>query len=172
MVAQGLAPPTARALHVWRRPTDLGLTAQLVVHLIFPTDHFHGERPIGKHNRKVLIFEGRAGKAVEFGFFYSQACTPAMLEQKFGQMGKPIFRTELANGECVSMVAREAEFDPSVLSGRVDWRPVNSLSNNEIAPNSKLNMILFNEPSDGEPLLATEIGGVIIRRSDGETNSR
>jgi hypothetical protein len=69
------------------------------------------------------------------------------------------------------MVAREAEFDPSVLSGRVDLRPVNSLSNDEIAPNSKLNMILFNEPSDGEPLLA-EIGGVIIRRSDGETNSR
>jgi hypothetical protein len=72
MVKQGLeAPPQgARALVTWRRPTDVTL-APLVVRLIFPTDYLHNEKPVGKPNKKVLIFEAGAGKAVEFGFLYS-----------------------------------------------------------------------------------------------------
>ena len=37
MVVQGLTPPAARALHIWRRPTDLTLITPLVVRVIFPT---------------------------------------------------------------------------------------------------------------------------------------
>jgi hypothetical protein len=158
MVAQGLTPPEARALHIWRRPTDLTLITPLVVRLIFPTNHFHGQHPVGKPNKKVVIFEAGAGKAVEIGFFYSRESTET-LERKFKKIGKPIFQTELANGESVSMVAREADFDPSGLFPSVtgSLRVLSgAFHGDETIPDATA--VWFTAPSDGEALTAIETG--------------
>jgi hypothetical protein len=163
MLKQGLPPPAARALYVWRRRTDLGVSVPLVVHLIFPTDYLTAERPIGKSNKKVIIYEGSAGSAVEFLFFYSQGHTLTTLGNTLAQIGRPVFRTELDNGQCVSMVARQAHFDPGVLppSTKVNGRIISGAVTDETSSN--VNAFLFTGPADQEPLQVIDIGGVSLR---------
>jgi hypothetical protein len=172
MVKQGLEapPPEARALITWRRPTDLASATPLIVRLIFPTDYLGCERPIGKPNKKVLIFEAGSGKAVEFGFLYSNRSAKTLI-------GKPVFETELANGEYVWMTAMETEFDPRVLptSEAVNTWPCRILDGavpDGEANAHKNNMVFFNAPADGQPLQALEIGGVSIHpKRETEHNS-
>jgi hypothetical protein len=172
MVARGLTPPSTRALHIWRRPTDLTSLVPEVVHLIFPTDHLSCAHPIGKPNKKVGIFEGRAGRAVEFGFFYSQGYTET-LERGLNKIGMPVFRTELATGELVSMVVREAEFNPANLptSADVSSSAVTVLSGafDDNETDAQHNMFYFNAPSDGEPLVVVGIGGVRLQPNRNST---
>jgi len=53
-------------------PSELTLASPPVVRLIFPTDYFRCGHPKGTPTNKVVLFEGAAGNAIEFGFFYSR----------------------------------------------------------------------------------------------------
>jgi hypothetical protein len=166
---QGIAPPDDRALVKWRRLPAPENGAHLAVVLVFPTDNLHLDDPAWKDSSKpLLLFESAAsGKAVEIGFFYSREAKET-LEPRFMEIGKPLFYTDLDNGEFVWLVAREADFDSTIIpmgeqfngTGLLDAMPIGS-------ERHRLNAILWNAPKDGEPLRIIEIGGITVARTGG-----
>jgi hypothetical protein len=143
----------------------------LAVVLIFPTDFLRLDAPTATTKKPLVIFEAAGqGKAVEIAFFYSRE--PGItLESKFLAIGKPIFRTDLDNGETVWMVAREAHFDPSVLPST---EKINSGAGRLLNPDAfaevgverqGLTAALWNSPKDGEALRIIEIGGITMKRN-------
>jgi hypothetical protein len=144
--------------------------ATMVAVLVFPTDFLRLDAPEGTGKKPLLILESaQAGKATEIGFFFSREPS-ATLEPKFLQIGKPIFMTDLANGEVVWMVPREADFDASKLASAEQFgRAAGRLLDRDAFPapgieRSNLNAILWNSPKDGEALRIIEMGGITLRR--------
>jgi hypothetical protein len=171
-VEQGLIPPEEdRAFVKWRRPPAPETGATLAVVLIFPTDFLRLDAPIGTAKKPLVIFEAaERGKAVEVGFFYSRE--PAVtLEEKFLKIGKPLFRTDLDNGETVWMVARIADFDPTVLPSteKINGGVGRLLDRDAFAEagveRRGLTGTFWNSPKDGEDLRIIEIGGITMKRN-------
>lgn len=163
---QGIAPPDDRAFIKWRRPPAPEAGAHLALVLVFPTDYLRLNLPVWADSRKpLLLFEPAAsGKALEVGFFYSREAHET-LEPKFLEIGKPLFYTDLENGEFVWLVAREADFDPTCIptTERINTAPMRLLDRDAIPVGSErrgLNAILWNAPKDSEPLRVIEIGGI------------
>jgi hypothetical protein len=164
-------PPDDRAFLKWRRPAAPEGGAHLAVVLVFPTDYLHLDDPAWNDNSKpLLLFEPVApGKAVEVGFFYSREAKET-LEPRFMEIGKPLFYTDLDNGEFVWLVAREADFDPTSIptADQFNTTSMRLLDRDAIPIGSeqrRLNAILWNTPKDGEPLRVIDIGGITLRRT-------
>jgi hypothetical protein len=88
----GMLPLEDRAFIKWRRVAAPEAGAHLALVLVFPTDHLHSDDPKWENSRKPLfIFKpAAAGKALEFGFFYSREAKET-LEAKLIRIGTPLF---------------------------------------------------------------------------------
>jgi hypothetical protein len=166
-----ISPGEDRAFVKWRRPPTPAIGAALVVVLIFPTAFLGSDAPTATAKKPLVIFEAAAqGKAVEIGFFYSHE--PGItLEAKFLEIGKPLFRTELDNGETVWIVARQADFDPTALP---TTEKINSGAGRLLDPDAfaevgverrGLTGAFWTSPRDGEALRVIEVGGITMRRN-------
>ncbi len=171
LAQKGLSVPTDRAFVKWERLPTPEEGAHLVVLLVFPTDFLRLQAPVGTSKKPLLILESASpGKAVEVGFFFSRE-PKATLEPKFLVIGKPLFFTDLKNGDIVWMVAREAEFDPACLPSTEQLKHADGhmLDPNAFPapgiPKSNLNAIFWNAPNKGESLRMMEIGGVTVTRN-------
>jgi hypothetical protein len=171
---EALPPGGDRAFVKWFRPAAPEEGAHLALTLTFPAEYLHALRPEGSAKKPVLLFEtSDPTKAVQFGFFFSRE-DPGSLEAKFLKIGKPIFRWGLRNGEAVWLVKRDTEFDKSVIPPPERWerslRVVDldrSAFEQSLGLDKKLNAILWNHPSLGDPLQLIEIGGLSIIRTLG-----
>ena len=167
LVEWGLPQPSDRAFVKWKRTVAPETGAALAVVLVFPTDYLKLEAPVGSPRKPLLIFEpARPGKAVEVGFFYAREPAES-LEPKFLQIGKPLFRTDLDNGESVWLVAREVEFDPSELPSNDQLKNGGHLLDPNVpigVEKKDITMVLWNSPKDGEALRIIEIGGISVTR--------
>jgi hypothetical protein len=110
------------------------------------------------------------GKAIEIGFFYAREAKET-LEPEFLKIGKPLFYTDLSDGEFVWLVAREADFDPASIptAAQFNTSPMRLLDPDAVpigSERSGLNAILWNAPKDGEPLRVIEIGGITATRGE------
>jgi hypothetical protein len=168
--AQDLEQPTDRAFVKWRRATTPASGAVHVASVLFPLDYLHLNAPQGTAKKPIFLFEAsEPGHAVEFGFF--SRMPTAALEQKLVRIGKPLFRTDLDNGESVSMVVRLVEFDPNVLptSDRLNKGRRLLLDGDALPePGTEehgLTAALWNKPKDRETLRIIEIGGITLARA-------
>lgn len=126
MRAAGIPPPEDRALFKWIRPPAPDLGAHPAVILTFPTDHMYRQPPVWNLNKPLVMFEAAPpGHSVEVGFFYSREA-PETLEPKLYQIGRPILRTNLDNGDSVSLVVRQTPFDPQTIPPIGSPTPVRS----------------------------------------------
>jgi hypothetical protein len=169
MRAQGLELPNDRALLKWRRAASPDVGAVHVVSLIFPTVHLQSDSPQATHKKPVLIIgDGIPGKAVEVRIFFSRESLKT-LEGKLSAVGMPVCYTSLANGETVSMVVRQVDFDPSVLPTleMLNKAGIRLLNRDAVADTkmSGLMAAFFNDPNDGETLQLVEIGGITLTQS-------
>jgi hypothetical protein len=167
---QGIAPPDDRAFVKWGRPPAPESGAHLAVALVFPTDNLHLDDPAWKDSSKpLLLFESAAsGKAVELGFFYSREAKET-LEPRLMEIGKPLFYTDLDNGEFVWLVAREADFDSTSIPMGEQFNMTGMGLRDPIPIGSerrRLTAILWNAPKDGEPLRVIEIGITVTRTGE------
>jgi hypothetical protein len=167
---QALPAQGDRAFIKWNRPPAPAQGAHLAVLLCFPTDYLRSPAPDGSTRKPVLIFEAaRPSKAIQLGFFFS--CEDATtLEPKFLEIGKPIFHWGLPNGEAVWLVARESDFDATVVPEASAWtRSMRVLDPAGVpAPGEELNnlnAVLWNTPREGDPLQIIEIGGLTLRHN-------
>jgi hypothetical protein len=166
---RGVALPEDRVFVKWNLPRAPREGAAPAVILVFPTDHMTLDAPMSSEQKPVLIFNAaRAGMAVEVGFFYSREPATS-LEPKFLAIGTPIFRTDLDSGEAVSIVAREAPFDSTVIPP-TDQLYVNGgyMLDPDFPVGIKkqnLTATLWNAPKDGEPLRIIEISGLSAIRN-------
>jgi hypothetical protein len=164
---QGLNAPTDRALVKWQRLPAPVEDAVHVVSVIFPTDYLCLPAPEGRSTPILRFKAAPPGKAIEFGFFFSREAE-ATIEGKFIQIGTPLVRTTLDNGETVSIVAREMEFDrtaiPSGESGAGSLRFYDKTAFLDQGGELKnLTGILWNTPKDGESLHVIEISGIAAK---------
>jgi len=111
---QGLNAPPDRALVKWLRSPAPVEGAVHVVSVIFPTDHLRLPPPEDTSTLILRVNAAPPGKAIEFSFFFSREAG-ATLEAKLLRIGKPLVWTSLDNGETVSIVAREMEFDRTII---------------------------------------------------------
>lgn len=169
LAAQGLEQPTDRAFVKWRRATTPASGAVHVASVLFPLDYLHLEAPQTTAKKPIFLFEAsEPGHAVEFGFFFSRM-PMADLEKKLVRIGKPLFRSDLDNGESVSMVVRLVEFDPSVLPttdqlNKAGLRLLNRGALPKAGTEERgLTAALWNKPDDGESLRILEISGVTLK---------
>lgn len=169
MEQQGLDIPDDRAFVKWRRAPLQNVGAILVVRLIFPVAFLRLNRPETTRTKPIFIFEtGPSQKAIELGFFYSREQQDT-LQHKF--IGIPIVTTHLDNGENVSIVISEIDFDPSALPppeqmNRCGMRLLSQSAFPEADTERRgLNAIFFNKPTDNEALQIVEIGGVSVTRN-------
>ena len=165
----GLALPADRAFVKWKQPPapDIGATPAVI--LVFPTDYMTLNTPPSNYKKPLVTFQcNNPGMAVEVGFFYSRE-PASILEPKLLEIGKPIFRTELSTGESVSLVMREAPFDPTVIPHSEQF---NMTPGYVLDPDfpvgvtmQDLTAALWNAPKDGEPLRIIEISGLTVTRN-------
>jgi hypothetical protein len=166
-VARGLIPvETGRALVKWWRSPTPAVGAALVVALVFPTDFLHLDAPTATEKKPIVFLQAAPqGKAVEIGFFYSREPVNT-LEPKLLEFGIPLFWTDLANGDMVWMVGREADFDATALPSA---ETLNSISGRILDPDGftkasaerrSLTAHLWNAPKDNEALVIIEVGGI------------
>jgi len=148
---------------------DVG--AACAASITFPADYLRSPKPTGEPKKPVLIFgDAPPGEAVEFGFFYSRE--PAeTLEPKLEEIGRPLFRTTLDNGDSVSMVARVKAFDvatiPSIERLQSSLKPL--VERDELRASTasdNLTMMMWNDPGDGGQLQVIEIGGLKVSLQD------
>jgi hypothetical protein len=170
MRAQGLELSNDRALLKWRRAASPEVGAVHVASLIFPAAHLQGDPPRATYKKPVLII-GVAipGKAVEVGFFFARESMKT-LKGKLSAVGMPMCYTSLANGETVSMVVREADFDSSVVLPTVESlnKAGMRLLNRDVLTDTGtfgLTAAFWNHPIDGETLRLVEIGGITFTRN-------
>jgi hypothetical protein len=169
LAERGLAQPEDRPFVKWRRPPAPQIGAALAVVLVFPSPYMTLAEPVSSTRKPVLTFEAaRDGMAAEVGFFYSRE-DASSLEAKFLDIGKPILRTDLDNGESVWIVVREAAFDPAVIPS-VDQ--FNGTGGRLLDPDfpigierPNLTAMLWNTPKNGEPLRIIEISGLSLTRN-------
>lgn len=170
LAEKGLAPTDRRFVH-WSRAKSPEAGATCVVQLVFPLRHLRLDAPTVKPGKPIVAF-GSADpeKAVEVGFFFSRE-PAATLEPQLLAVGAPIIRTELADGDSVSVVVREASFEPHSLppAERLAAASTHVLEPDAFpAPGETadgLTAMFWNEPKDGETLRLTETGGVAVTRA-------
>jgi hypothetical protein len=167
---QGLPQPADRTFVSWLRSPAPETGAALLVLVRFPTDYLFGSAPENPHRKLILPFGAApSGWACEFGFFVSREPTET-LEAKMLQIGQPITRTDLDNGESVWMVVRQIEFDPSVLPSTHDFKSAHHQMLDKSAypepgtVRENLTALLWNEPEADGTLQVIEVGGVTVRR--------
>jgi hypothetical protein len=166
----GLAQPRDRALVKWKRQPTPDIGAAHVASIIFPTEFLKLPEPQSTPKKPLIIFGAAPpGKAIEIGFFYSREA-PATLEPKLLQIGHPIVCTTLDNGEMITVVGREADFDSAVLPSqdKLDKSPMNILAKNVHTIKDQLKNLtgmFWNDPGDGGSLMLIEVGGMSIRRN-------
>ena len=172
MKGQGLDVPEDRAFVEWYRnpaPEDGAVHA---VSLIFPTDYLRLPAPGASYRKPVLIIDAAPpGKAIEFGFFFSRE-PQATAMPKFLQIGMPLVRTTLDNGEVVWVVVREIEFDRADIPSEERWAGNVRFHDRAAflepgAVERDLTTTFWNSPNDGESLRVIEIGGVTASVQDG-----
>jgi hypothetical protein len=167
----GLTQPPDRALIKWKRPPTPDIGAAHVASIIFPTEFLKLPEPQGTPKKPLIVFGAAPpGKAVEIGFFYSREA-PATLEPKLLQIGHPIVCTTLDNGEMITVVAREADFDRAVLPSqdKLNKTPMNVLSKDVHAIKDELKNLtgmFWNNPGDVGSLMMIEVGGISLRRNE------
>jgi hypothetical protein len=169
MRAQGLELPNDRALTKWRRAASPDIGAAHVASLVFPTDHLQGGPPDATYKKPILIIgDGIPGKAVEVGIFFSREPIKT-LATKLSVVGMPVCYTSLASGETVSMVVRQANFDPSGLpTSEMLSRAGMHLLDRDAVPDTEVSGLMaafWNQPNDGGALHLVEIGGITLRRN-------
>ena len=164
---QELNAPTDRAIVKWRRVPAPVEGAVHVVSVIFPTDYLRLPPPEGTSTLILRFNAAPPGKAVEFSFFFSREAE-ATLEAKLLRIGMPLVWTSLDNGETVSIVAREMEFDRTIIPSEA--RLAESLRFydkaaflDEGGELNNLTGMLWNKPKDGESLHVIEISGIAAR---------
>ena len=129
---QGLNAPNDRALVKWLRSPAPVEGAIHVVSVIFPTDHLRLPAPEGTSTPILRFNAAPPGKAIEFSFFFSREAeatlkssfsreAEATLKSKLLRIGMPLVRTSLDNGETVSIVGREMEFDRTAIPSEERW---------------------------------------------------
>jgi hypothetical protein len=166
----GLSQPPDRALVKWKRPPTPHIGGAHVASIIFPTEFLKLPEPQGTPKKPLIIFGAApSGKAVEIGFFYSREA-PATLESKLLQIGHPIVCTTLDNGEMITVVARETDFDRTTLPSqdKLDNSPGRILSKRVHAIESEMTNLtgmFWNTPGDGGSLVLIEVGGMSLRRN-------
>jgi hypothetical protein len=166
----GLTQPPDRAMIKWKRPPTPEVGTAHVASIIFPTEFLKLPQPQGTLKKPLIIFDAAApGKAVEVGFFYSRE-EQATLEPKLLKIGHPIVWTKLDNGEMITVVVREADFDRTVLPSQdtLDRSPGKILSKDVHAIKGEMRNLtgtFWNEPGDGGTLMLIEVGGISLRRN-------
>ena len=171
LLSDGLTQPRDRALIKWKRPPTPDIGAAHVASIIFPTEFLKLPEPQGIPKKPLIIFGAAPpGKAVEIGFFYSRE-DPATLEPKLLQIGHPIVCTTLDNGEMITVVAREADFDRAVLPSqdKLDKSSSNIHSKDVHAIKDELKNLtgmFWNDPGDVGSLMIIEVGGMSLRRNE------
>jgi hypothetical protein len=168
---EGLPRPDDRALTKWvQKPTpDSG--AIHVASVLFPTDYLKSTKvPEGTAKRPLTILTpAPPGKAVEVSYFYSRE--PAeTLGPKFAKLCIPLFRVTLDNGDSVSIVVRQTEFDKRFLPPPEQMQRLSDTTNVEIPPGTEtpnLTAAVWNDPVENGfgTLIVAEIGGVTLRRN-------
>jgi hypothetical protein len=171
LAIRGLPRPADRALTKWKRKPTPDVGAVHVASVVFPTDYLKKtDTPIGTAKKPLTIFSpAPSGSAVEVGFFYSREPAEA-LEPKLVKIGKPLIRATLDNGESVSIVVRQAKFDPAFLPTREKSEGIKKLVHVVIpvgAEMSDLTAAVWNSPADDGTgcLYIVEVGGVAARRN-------
>ncbi len=177
MKQQGLDVPDNRAFVEWYRKPAPEEGANHIVSLIFPTDYLRLPLREPSYKKPVLIIQAAPpGKAIEVGFFSSREAD-ATVELKFLQIGKPLCRTTLENGETLWLVIRETEFDRAVIPSEERW-PESEIFHDRQAfvdvgvQLDGLMSMLWDSPKDGETLRVIEIGGVVASVQGGKTRVR
>jgi hypothetical protein len=166
----GLAQPSDRAIVKWKRQPTPKIGASHAASIIFPTEFLKLPEPRGTAKKPLIIFGAAPqGKAVEIGFFYSREDSTT-LEPKFFNIGYPIVCTTLDNGETITVVARETNFDRSTLpcQDRLDKSSGIILSKEVHETQNKMENLMgmfWNNPKDGQPLMLVEVGGMSLRRN-------
>lgn len=117
--ADGLTQPSDRAMIKWRRPPTPDIGAAHVASIIFPTIFLKLPEPQGTEKKPLIIFEPAPLGKAEVGFFYSRE-DAATLEPTLLQIGQPIVCTTLNNGETITVVVRQADFDRVYCRRRTD----------------------------------------------------
>ena len=169
LAERGLPQPEDRPFVKWRRSPTPQIGAVLTVVLVFPTDYMTLEAPTSSHRKPVFMFEAaRSGMAVEVGFFHSREPAESV-EPKFLEIGKPVFRTDLDDGESVSIVVREVAFDPATLPSTDQFNAGGARLLDPDCPigveMKNLTAMLWNAPNDGEALRIVEVGGLSAVRN-------
>jgi hypothetical protein len=92
-------------------------------------------------------------------------------EKKLSKFGLPLVRTDLDNGESVSVAVRATAFDSATLPSqeKLNNAGLKALSLKGLpergAERSNLTAVLFNKPVDGGSLQLIEVGGVTLRKN-------
>jgi hypothetical protein len=168
---EGLVQPSDRAIVKWKRQPTPEIGAVQVASIIFPTEFLKLPEPQGTAKKPLIIFRAAPqGKAVEIGFFYSRE-EPATLEPKLLKIGRPVVCTKLKNAETITVVAREADFDRTVLPSQtqMDKSSGNILSKEVHAIKTEMKNLtgmFWNAPVDGGSLMMIEVGGMSLRRNE------
>jgi hypothetical protein len=166
----GLSQPAGRALIKWNRAEIPERGAVHLMSAIFPSDHLVLPEPTATYRKPLLIFgDPPAGRAIEFGFFVSRENLFAM-EERFLRIGKPIVGSLLDDGNTVTVVVRETDFDPSVLppQERLESSTCTVLSPELYAiqgVQGGFGGLFWTKPKDGEALFLYEIGELSLRRN-------
>jgi DNA-binding GntR family transcriptional regulator len=142
-----------------------------VASVLFPTDYLRSPRtPQGTEKRPLHHFTpAPRGGALEVSFFYSREAAET-LEPKFLKLCRPLIRTTLDNGESVSIVVHQTEFDKRFLPSPEKVKNLSGAVHVEIPAGtemSDLTAAVWNSPvEDGTgTLIIAEIGGVTLRRA-------
>jgi len=169
LTERGLIPPEERAIVKWRRPPAPEVGAMLAVVLVFPTKYMTLGAPSASLRKPILVFEtAKPGMAVEVGFFYSRE-SATTLEPRLLEIGKPIFYSDLAEGESVWIVVRETDFDPTIIPSADQLSSSRGHFLESDFPigveRRNLSAMLWNSPKDGKSLRIIEISGVSATRN-------
>ena len=176
MKQQGLDVPD-RAFVEWYRKPAPEEDAFHVLSLIFPTDYLRLPLPEASYKKPVLFIQAAPpGKSIEVGFFSSREAY-ATVELKFLQIGKPLCRTTLGNGETLWVVIRETEFDRAVIPSEERWAESERFHDRQAFLDEGVQLdglmsMLWDLPKDGESLRVIEIGGVAASVRRGKTRVR
>ncbi len=162
--ADGVLDASGRTVHEWRLPLPLEKGAVQAAVVRLPADFINQVAHPYVSQRKALVFGIEPGCALEIGIFLSREGR-STLEEKFSQIGHPLFEVAIENWLNVTIVVRSASFDPACLPTS---EHVNNARRTLLEPleqhthRDNLNMLLWDSPADGEALKIVDIGGVAV----------
>jgi len=160
-----------RAFQQWTRAPTPEQGVLHVASIAFPTDFMVAPlRPSRAKPSKPLFMipMAAAGMCVEISLLYSLQ-HPKGLEGKLEGKCTPIVYMTLTTGEFVSVVGRNAPFDPSLIPAPDQWARGAQVLDEETwrNPPSTLAALLSNDPREGDGVLRlAHISGFAFRRGD------